>query len=483
MIFFNNHFSLKSGLSYSLSTLLRFLSYRKLSTRIIEKVKRKPSKRNMSGGRNQKRRINSDGPSMSEDDPRSSTKRAHGLNMDIHPALRSSNLNLIGHRGNPYLLGEESNSKEPSSYVYKRYARGLKFHEPGEIASRIEEERTKAAKEEQEKEKEAHIRREKVLRGELPDESIGEEKYLYHEIPDMEWWDTSFIKDPDTWTIAEKYSKTYNDDEDDSDDSDDEDDLKNGIERPSIRYIQHPVPYLPNRNESLQTRIYLTKKEQKKIRRNNRKLLREEHEQKIKLGLEEKPTPKVKLSNMMSVYQNNENITDPTSWERTVKKQVEERYQHHIEENTKRHLEAVKRKHEEQATKKEVPSQFCCRVFRFSSLRNPKVRYKLATNSRQLALRGICVHVNGGPGILVVIGTEKACRFYERLVLKRIRWNENFHDKTTNEEVDNSQAQVEMSWEGYLRETKFRGWFMKQCASDEEMRALLREFDAESFLN
>lgn len=52
---------------------------------------------------------------------------------------------------------------------------------------------------------------------------------------------------------------------------------------PSIRYIQHPVP-IKVEEVKIKDKIYLTKKEQKKVRRNTRKLIRQEKEEKIKLA-------------------------------------------------------------------------------------------------------------------------------------------------------------------------------------------------------
>jgi U4/U6 small nuclear ribonucleoprotein PRP3 len=44
-------------------------------------------------------------------------------------------------------------------------------------------------------------------------------------------------------------------------------------------------------------------------------------QEKIKAGLVEPPPPKVKLSNMMNVYQN-EAVTDPSKVEQEVKRQI-----------------------------------------------------------------------------------------------------------------------------------------------------------------
>ncbi|SCU94218.1 LADA_0G07272g1_1 [Lachancea dasiensis] len=409
-------------------------------------------------------------------------KAGLGLNVEIHPALLSDNVNLIRHKDNPYLSSERSGTN--TSKIEKRYIRGLKFAEPGVLSKKIAEQRAQRAQEVKLRQQHEEIKKAKIIAGELPDESIGEQNYLLSSVPEVEWWDTAYLQNLDTWKVREKYLQELESSEESEDDID-----ENESERqdpPSLRYVQHPVPVKEAPDGQIkQPKIYLVKREQEKIRRNRRKLLREEHEERIRIGLEPKPQPKVKLSNMMSVYQNTENITDPTSWEQTVKSQVEERHRKHVETNIRRHLDAQERKqalkvHGSDSLKRDVASEWHCKVFRFSSLRNPKIRYRLTTNSRQLKLSGACLRVGEqGPGILVVIGSEKNCRFYSKLVLQRIKWSESFVDSRSGVEVDCNGDAVGLAWEGTLRQSKFRGWFMKACESTEEMRKILLDNEAE----
>lgn len=400
------------------------------------------------------------------------SKVGTGLNVEIHPALLSENVNLIRHRDNPYLSHETPSTVDKK--VAKRYSRGLKFHTPGALTKRLQEERAQIAKEQELQKERDEIKKAKVRSGELPDELIGEQNYLINEVPEIEWWDAIYVNNLLDWSIKEKYTKEAETMDIDSEEGDD-----SGSELPTIRYVQHPVPLQSEPTTLKMPKVYLVKREQKKLRRNRRKLLREEHEQKVRLGLEPKPAPKVKLSNMMNVYQNTENITDPTSWEQTVKAGVEERHKKHVETNLRRHFEAKERKQEKSAEKSSSPTDLCCRVFRFTGLRNPKIRFKLAKNSRQLGMRGVCLRVGDGPGILVVIGTEKNCRFYSKLVLQRLKWSEPYVDSATNQLIDCSKDKSELVWEGILKETKFRGWFMKQCESEDELKSTLAQFDAD----
>lgn len=413
--------------------------------------------------------------------------RSKGLQTKVNPLLLSSNLNLITRQyrdENPYL---STTATRTDGKVAKRLQRGLQFYEKGVVSSKIEQERREQRLQHERqlelerqaaatKAKEDDEIRAKVAEGELPDTTIGEDKYVrrVEDVPQVEWWDKIYLDE--NLQILPKYCEAFQDQDEDSDE-DDEDD------HPSIKYIHHPVPVKVQEVKPT-ARVYLTKKEQKKVRRNRRKVEREEKEIKIRLGLEPKPEPKVKLANMMNVYENNQNITDPTQWERTVVEQVEQREKIHYETNRKRHEEAVQRRKQTLQTNGSESQSLenHCKVFRFQSLENPKIRYKLSMNSKQLSLRGACLRVNdNGYGIIVAVGTEKSCRFFEKLVLHRIKWDEDFEDRNTGSKVNMRGNQAARVWQGQLKENKFPRWFMKVCASEEEMRSTLRQFDAEHF--
>ncbi len=70
--------------------------------------------------------------------------------------------------------------------------------------------------------------------------------------------------------------------------------------------------------------MYLTKEEQKKLRKRGRKEKERDKQDKVKLGLMEPEGTKLKLSNMYKVM-GDESIQDPSRMEKEVKKQVAER--------------------------------------------------------------------------------------------------------------------------------------------------------------
>jgi len=64
--------------------------------------------------------------------------------------------------------------------------------------------------------------------------------------------------------------------------------------------------------------VFLTKKERKKLRRQNRREMWKEEQEKIRLGLEPPPEPKLRISNLMRAL-GTEAVQDPTKIEAHVR--------------------------------------------------------------------------------------------------------------------------------------------------------------------
>lgn len=375
-----------------------------------------------------------------------------GLNIELHPALRSSNLRVVKsvQKGqNPYTF---SSSRPPP--IRKHNGRRLEFYEKGEFTkkwSHIREEEERELKEQEQlkiQRQENKIREDrelqlKVERGEVPDESQLEQKYLtiFEPEPEFEWWDLPYLKDG---RIDEKYL-------DKQESSEDEDDM------PSLRYIKHPVPVpVPDANIKIVPKAYLTKIESRKMRRARRKAEREDLEEKMRAGLISRPGNKIKLANMMNVYENTPGIMDPTQWESDVKLQVAERRKVHEETNNKRHAEAIERRKIKRS--QELQPAEACVAFKFHQLADPKMRYKINMNAKQLKLQGFCLRVNDREGLILVRGSEKSCRFFSRLVTKRLSW-----------------ADVEQVWNGCI-DSELPEFFMKNCENEQDLLGVLNEF-------
>merc|ERR1712063_120216 len=89
--------------------------------------------------------------------------------------------------------------------------------------------------------------------------------------------------------------------------------------------------------------MHLTPKERKKLRRLKRQERTQEIRDKIKMGILQPPPPKVKMSNLMRVL-GDEAVADPTTVERKVRQQVEQRRKEHEQRNEARKLPVEERK-------------------------------------------------------------------------------------------------------------------------------------------
>merc|ERR1719265_3120993 len=110
-------------------------------------------------------------------------------------------------------------------------------------------------------------------------------------------------------------------------------------------YVEHPIPIkITTEKEATEApMMHLTPKERKKLRRLKRQERTQEIRDKIKMGILQPPPPKVKMSNLMRVL-GDEAIADPSTVERKVRAQVEQRRKEHEQRNEARKLPAEERK-------------------------------------------------------------------------------------------------------------------------------------------
>jgi U4/U6 small nuclear ribonucleoprotein PRP3 len=242
------------------------------------------------------------------------------------------------------------------------------------------------------------------------DEDLDVEKaFVVPPPPAIEWWDEGLVNGADYSAI------------------DDPNNLK--IDTPDsiiTIYIQHPVLLDPPQEKLIpaQKPMYLTAKEQAKLRRQRRMADLKEQQAKIRLGLEPAPPPKVKKSNLMRVL-GEEAVKDPTAVEARVNREIAERRARHEAENEARKLGKEERK-EKLATQQEKDAEkgiYVC-VFRIDNLANGRHRFKISKNAEQMALTGVCV-MNPKLNLVVVEGGFHSINQYKKLMLNRIDWTEN----------------------------------------------------------
>lgn len=171
-------------------------------------------------------------------------------------------------------------------------------------------------------------------------------------IPQVEWWDTLILEEDKKIKDLVTYDSPIK-----------QDAITSLIEHPT----QMRCPTEPN--EPHCTPVFLTKKEQKKLRRQNRRETWKEKQEKIRLGkkitkyfsfklisifiyrefyfiragLEPPPPAKVRISNLMRVL-GTEAVQDPTKVEAHVRQQMAKRLKTHQDTNAARKLTPEQKK-------------------------------------------------------------------------------------------------------------------------------------------
>lgn len=303
----------------------------------------------------------------------------------------------------------------------------------------------------------------------------SERGFLVQQPPDIEWWDEGILTD-----------KTYDCIDDSSKVKIDSDDSIITV------YVQHP-PLLkaPQDQRLVEVKpMYLTTKEQQKLRRMRRAADLKEHQAKIRLGLEPPPPPKVKRGNMMRVM-GEQAIADPTAVEMLVESQIQQRQDDHLNANAERSLTKEQRA-EKLAANQDKDAQkalYMC-VFKINSLAYGQHRYKIDINAKQSALTGVTIF-NPELNLVIVEGGIHSINTYKKLMLNRIKWHENGPPTESQAEKQASEPQwlrpvddvgnvkdqsankCTLVFEGEIKQRSFRKWGSKTCETAGEAREVL----------
>lgn len=395
-----------------------------------------------------------------------------GLNVELHPLLshavttstlpttqnplrgkRRGNFDL--HAINPYLNQEDIGEG-------KHRQRPLQLNDPGKYVRIAALQRNEAA----EREKEQQVQAEKKAKGLAPIENLGEHFYIHRQPPQVEWWDKPFLKDNNYRFIDDESRMTF----------------ENPL-APISMYIEHPVLVTaPAENLLIEAKpMHLTKDEQKRVRRNERQERHKEKQDRIRLGLDPPPAPKVKLANLMNVL-TNESIKDPTAVEARVRQEVEQRYLNHMKENEARKLTPEQRHEKEhESRQKDMQKGLFAAIFRVDKLENPQHSFKIDMNAKQLELVGICLK-NPKFNLIIVEGGSKAIKFYKKLMLHRIKWTESVQPKHLDEPPpDLTNNMCQLLWEGQIMDVQFQKWSVMYTRTDDEAYEFLNRFNAENY--
>lgn len=347
----------------------------------------------------------------------------------------------------------------------QRPKRGFKFHDKGKFEQVAQRLRTKAQLERLQNEiaftaKRTGIASAAKLATIAPKKELGE-----GEIPEVEWWDSFILSSPmyNLDNIAESLTGITN-------------------------LVEHPITMRPPAEPDKEPEIpvYLTKKERKKLRRQNRQEAQKEEQEKIRLGLQPPPEPKVRMANLMRVL-GTEAVQDPTKIEAHVRAQMEKRQKAHEEANAARKLTDEQRRDKRiRKIKEDTTLGVHVSVYRVKDLKNPAKKFKIEANCNQLFMTGIAV-CHKDCNVVVVEGGPKQQRKFRRLMMHRIKWNEDTQKTTKDDEDSDSDEEADkgnkcsLVWEGTTKTRAFVEIKFKLCPTEAFAREQFKKFGVEHY--
>ncbi|ORY23431.1 pre-mRNA processing factor 3-domain-containing protein [Naematelia encephala] len=226
--------------------------------------------------------------------------------------------------------------------------------------------------------------------------------------PQVEWWDKAILPDGSTYDDIETAIDWITT----SDDS------------LITHLIQHPIPIAaPSDKKAPERGLMLTKKEQKKMRRQRRQAELEDKRDRQKMGLLPPDPPKVRLANLMKVL-TSDAVQDPTKVEAKVRKEVAMRAYKHEKDNTDRKLTVEERKEKEyqQMLARERKGVYGA-VFKIKYLTDGRHKFKVRETANKDHLSGLCIF-SPNFALVFVEGADKGIKHYTNLMLRRIDWTE-----------------------------------------------------------
>jgi len=271
--------------------------------------------------------------------------------------------------------------------------------------------------------------------------------------PDIEWWDQLVLgsNNYDDWKIRDGAITNL---------------------------IEHPIQLQPlESTAAVHVPMYLTKKEQKKMRRQNRREAWKEKQDKIRLGIEQPDEPKVKMSNLMRVL-GNEQVLDPTKIEAHVRAQMAKRKADHEAANAERKLTPAQKKEKTaRKLKEDTTAGVNVAVYRLKNFSSQAKKWKVEKNAQQLYMTGTVV-LYQDINIVVLEGGPKQQKKMKQLMMSRIKWEE---DNYTDKEGNENPNQCELIWEGQTKQRNFSEIKFKLCPTEGFAREHFRQAGVEHY--
>ncbi|KAG2373205.1 hypothetical protein C9374_010221 [Naegleria lovaniensis] len=379
----------------------------------------------------------------------------------------------------------------------KKRKRGLEFHEKGEFIEKArimreleEEERQKALLKQQleaEKKEQDRIQKEQERERLIQEEKeIGELHLMLgcrrvedyeSTIPDAFWWDKRILKsfkkgdDSRVDSSIDPYERDY--------------DTESSIFKIKEKMVKHNFVEHPVIVEPLKKKVeigplplMLTKKEQKKMRTQQRIQREKEKQRKIKLGLIPPPPPKANMGNYMKALLGSGE--DPTELEMRIKREIAERVKAHEER-----MEAQKLTKEEKRERKirkineDAEYELIVALYSIPNLAHPQTRFKINTAKEKGVTGAVlsCANQNNDKKriLLIAEGGKKSLKAYDHVLLNRIDWTKR---ETSEEEsnIDRSEPDsAKLLWKGTILKRNFQYFKFQQFETEESIKNYLKD--------
>lgn len=233
----------------------------------------------------------------------------------------------------------------------------------------------------------------------------------------------------------------------------------------TINRVCHPVeiepPYeLLKTDDALE--VPLTSEQARKMRRKKRLLRQKESQDRIRLGLEPPPPPKLKVTNVAAVY-GVEYLRDPTHYEAIARDSEHQRRLKHEEANENRQLSKDERwLKEQQVILEHRRTGLFGAAFRLPAI-DSKGRFLVDASAKRLALTGVALILTDNDWCLVTVeGGVQEVRKYTKLLIRKLSGL--------------------LLWSGELKNAKFKRWSIHDKALEEAWR-FMQEKKAQGYMN
>lgn len=361
-----------------------------------------------------------------------------------------------------------------------RLKRALKFHEPGKFKQMAERFRMKAQLEKLQSEI-SQIARKTGISSATKLALLAAEAPDADKVPDIEWWDSVILM-----TAEERESETAIEGSGSAREAEDAvsscntgaaDIVDNINVRAITNLVEHPQQILAPAEPTYMP-VFLTKKERKKLRRQGRREAWKEEQEKVRLGLEAPPEPKLRISNLMRAL-GTEAVQDPTAIEAKVREQIAKRQKTHQDANQARALTKDQRREKiDKKIREDTSSGVVVAVYRVKDLfESASAKFKVERNAIQLHMTG-CVLLHRGCCVVVVEGGPKQQARYKRLMLHRIKWSDELVKDADGQEVPNS---CQLVWEGTTKSRAFGEIKFKVMPTEKMARAHFQKHSVEHY--